>query len=184
MEGYIYVLTSPSGKHYVGQTWNIAMRWNCYMKLYTKQQRKLDRALRKYGPENFIFYIIDAAKTQEVLDKKEIYWIGSYDAVNNGYNIEEGGRFCKTTNPRNEELNFTVDTDEKAKIEYRAQLFGFKNVSDYIRFVSMNSFLMAGIDTVNMNGETNQSVQQKKEIEDLLAKTMKTVQNYFNKEEK
>ncbi len=143
--GYIYVLTSPSGKHYVGQSWNIKSRWNCYLKLQGKGQPKLYNALKHYGPENFIFYIIDAANTQENLDKKEAYWISSYDSINNGYNNREGGRGC-TLNPRLEEISVKIDDDEKIQMETNAKKLGFKNLSAYIRAMCIHGFMICGID--------------------------------------
>lgn len=92
MIGYIYVITSPSGKSYVGQSWNIDSRWKKYQEgRCNKGQPKLYNAFKKYNPKNCIFYIIDAADTQEKLDIKEIYWIDSYDSIINGYNCMSGG---------------------------------------------------------------------------------------------
>ena len=55
MIGHVYCLTSPSGKKYIGQTWNLNRRWMDYKNLRCKNQIKLFHALVKYGVENFTF---------------------------------------------------------------------------------------------------------------------------------
>jgi len=52
------------------------------------------RAIRKYGPDNFVCEIIDTAETEEELNKKEEMWIKYYDSVRNGYNTSQGGFAC------------------------------------------------------------------------------------------
>ena len=70
--GVIYSLKSPSGKYYIGQSWNIKRRFRKYQYLDSevKKQPKLYNALKNYGIENFIFEIIE-----------QITIIGSY--INN-----------------------------------------------------------------------------------------------------
>lgn len=91
--GVIYCLTSPNGKNYIGQTWDIEDRWKKYKKLNCKPQVKLYYALLKYGPENFIFSILESSNSQEELDKKECFWIAKYKTQDDeyGYNIRDGG---------------------------------------------------------------------------------------------
>ena len=55
----IYKITSPSGRIYIGQSWNIKKRLNAYKTLYaSKKQRLLNRSFVKYGYENHKFQII------------------------------------------------------------------------------------------------------------------------------
>lgn len=91
--GYIYVLTSPSGKHYIGQTWDWISRMSYYRNLRCKDQPRIYNAIKKYGFENFTYYFISSADTQEILDLRERYWIDMYDSRSPeyGYNIKEGG---------------------------------------------------------------------------------------------
>jgi len=49
----VYILTSPSGKKYVGQTNNVHNRFIFYKNLICKYQKKLYNALTKYGWYNF-----------------------------------------------------------------------------------------------------------------------------------
>lgn len=54
----IYKLTSPSGKHYIGQTTDIDKRLKHYKRVDCKTQVKLFRAIEKYGFENFLIEIL------------------------------------------------------------------------------------------------------------------------------
>ena len=89
--GVIYCLTSPSGKMYIGQTWDYEKRWNTYKKLYCKDQPKLYNALKKYGPNSFKYEIIDYYDNQTEANNKEIWYIENYDSIKNGCNVGTGG---------------------------------------------------------------------------------------------
>lgn len=94
--GQIYRLTNKiNGKMYHGQTVeeNINNRWSKYRKLKCKDQPKLYNALKAYGPENFLFEVIDTTpQNQSQLDELEIFYIAKFDSMNNGYNCDPGGR--------------------------------------------------------------------------------------------
>jgi hypothetical protein len=53
----------------------------------------LNKAMKKYGKDNFIKEIIDHADTLEELNAKEIYWIEKLNSTKQkiGYNIAKGG---------------------------------------------------------------------------------------------
>jgi group I intron endonuclease len=93
--GYIYILISPIGKVYVGQTSCVKTRWREYLGLYNKvkPQRYLWSALVAYGPENFIYKIVDICNSQEELNVKEQYYMNLYNSRNReyGYNLKSGG---------------------------------------------------------------------------------------------
>lgn len=69
----IYKITSPSGKIYIGQSINIDKRRIQYSKLECKNQPKILNSLKKYGPENHIFEILEEC-TLDQLNEREIYW--------------------------------------------------------------------------------------------------------------
>jgi group I intron endonuclease len=78
-----------TGKMYVGLTRRLLkQRIACHRlsSLY------FGRALRKYGLEAFEFVVIDTARTEKTLGRKERYWIKHYDCIHpNGYNLTDGG---------------------------------------------------------------------------------------------
>lgn len=55
----------------------------------------IQRALNKYGEQNFKWKIIDKANSIKELKSKEIYWIDFYKSTNLkiGYNLTKGGEF-------------------------------------------------------------------------------------------
>lgn len=88
----IYAVLAPTGKIYIGQTWDIYHR---YKSGVSKSQRLLYRSCKKYGEENHkLFTIVEfrGAFTQADLDYWERYYIEVYRSE--GYqllNIREGG---------------------------------------------------------------------------------------------
>jgi group I intron endonuclease len=91
----IYKITSPSGKVYIGQSWDVKKRFSKYRSLQSiKKQRILYNSFNKYGWDNHIFEILEEFIniTQQELDQKEIEYISFYKEK--GYkllNIREGG---------------------------------------------------------------------------------------------
>jgi group I intron endonuclease len=74
----IYKITSPSGKVYIGQSWNIERRFKQYKKSLCAKQIKLFNSIIKYGIEAHVFEIIHEFLEeidQQILDDHEIlYW--------------------------------------------------------------------------------------------------------------
>lgn len=87
-----------NGKIYIGQTTtNIRKRVIEHVttsKPWTKARKGyFQRALYKYGFENFEFSIIEKCSDKNTLNIREIYWIGYYksDQKEFGYNMTPGG---------------------------------------------------------------------------------------------
>lgn len=51
----------------------------------------LNRAINKYGIENFEKIILERCKTKEELNEREVFWIDELSATTVGYNIALGG---------------------------------------------------------------------------------------------
>jgi len=51
----------------------------------------LNKAIKKYGRNNFTKEILETCVTKKELNEREIYWIKELNAVKDGYNIALGG---------------------------------------------------------------------------------------------
>lgn len=79
-----------NGKTYIGQT--VRTLRARMLEHLRHDKTHFDRALKKYGIENFKVVIIDSANTVDDLNEKEIFWINFYRSFGeNGYNMCEGG---------------------------------------------------------------------------------------------
>jgi group I intron endonuclease len=65
--GYIYMITSPIGRIYIGSCLCEKHRWYSYYNLNCKEQTKLYNSLKKYGPRNHTFEIIWAGLVEDML---------------------------------------------------------------------------------------------------------------------
>lgn len=89
---YKYV-NKLNGHVYIGQSTNIEKRQAQHRYDATKRPERgtgVDKAINKYGIENFEFSIIEECPVEQ-LDEREIYWINFYDSYHNGYNCSIGG---------------------------------------------------------------------------------------------
>lgn len=110
---WIYKITNNiNGKVYIGQTIK-PIKERFHRHITDAMTNKLDthfaRAIRKYGPDNFIIETIDTASNQKELTEKEYYWIKYYNAVKEGYNETEaeykcGGNTYKSKTPEEMEI--------------------------------------------------------------------------------
>jgi len=93
VNGVVYLLTSPSRKQYVGQTWDYETRMCAYKNKQARGQAALHAAIRKYGWENFTSVIIaQGIQTQSALDATEKAFIRLLNTIApNGYNLMSGG---------------------------------------------------------------------------------------------
>ena len=107
---YIYKHTNKiNGKSYIGQTKNIKDRWkpSSY-----KNCTKMYRAILKYGWDNFTHEILRECDETDV-DFWEVYYIGFYDTINNGYNSESGGNKHKKLNAETRKKLSEINTGKK-----------------------------------------------------------------------
>lgn len=90
---YVYKLTFPSNKVYIGITNNWYKRWSDHISISksSKLQNQLYKALRKYSPENVKWEIIDYAEDYATAHELEIAYIQQYNSFKCGYNATLGG---------------------------------------------------------------------------------------------
>ena len=82
-----------NGKVYIGRTINLKRR--DYLHIHDgKNSMYIDRAIKKYGRENFSLNVITSSDNQEIADEDEKYWISLARELlgkENVYNITDGG---------------------------------------------------------------------------------------------
>ncbi len=117
---FIYLITSPNGKKYVGQSKvTVAKKISWYKQLerHCTTDRKITNAIRKYTWDQMKFEIIESndAWSQHELDAQEIYWIAFHNSVVEGYNMTPGGVGIDSETARLNALNHhaTMTPDKK-----------------------------------------------------------------------
>lgn len=128
MNSGIYKITNKiNGKIYIGQD-------SYDNPLYLGSGVLLNRAILKYGIENFEKEILEKCDTQEKLNEREIFWIKTLNSQNPqiGYNISRGGSGGDTisNNPKREEICKNLS---KRNIEF------YKNKSNHPSFGKIQS---------------------------------------------
>lgn len=94
---YIYLITSPTGKQYIGKCTvcpsEKAAMYQSAAKYFTKIKRPILDAIRKYGWDNMKFEIVeqDDSWTSVELNRREKHWIQYYNTLQQGYNVTAGG---------------------------------------------------------------------------------------------
>jgi group I intron endonuclease len=92
----IYKITSPTGKVYIGQSWDIADRKSAYKTLAIKSQPRIYNSLIKYGWEAHTFKVVHELPhdtSQKILDIYEmLYWQLYKDCKVKLLNVKEPGR--------------------------------------------------------------------------------------------
>lgn len=99
----IYLILSPSGKIYIGQSVDILRRFDTYKKVrYPSAQPKLYASLIKYGPESHLFEIIKECE-ESLMNFWEAFYIKLYSSFDNyhGMNLKDsahrGSRLSQET---------------------------------------------------------------------------------------
>lgn len=101
MSYYVYQLTSPSGKYYIGITKNVDLRWGSHKRKARSAAKKhpLYDAIRHYGAENFTVSTLLTLHTEAEARSAEVTCIALFNATDRsrGYNISPGGEYDGAT---------------------------------------------------------------------------------------
>ena len=111
--GFIYKVTSPSNKMYVGQTKrdDPRRRWKQHCAPSYKQCVALKNAITKYGAENMTFEVIEECP-DEFLNDREHHWIRELGTLSpHGYNLTTGGDVYEFS----EETKVKISTIQRQK---------------------------------------------------------------------
>lgn len=131
----IYKITSPSGRVYIGQSWDIEERFKSYRKMSNKNkgQKALFNSFLKYKSINHIFQIIHELPqdiSQEILNNYEILYINQYKELGfNMLNIREGGSRGKHSEETKKLISKTLEGykhSEEAKLRMSESRIGQK----------------------------------------------------------
>ena len=103
----IYILTSPSGKQYVGKDSNLPRRAKEHLSGKSPQCRHIHRAIKKYGADAFDVEIIQyPGISEKTLDSVERWKIKHLQTlVPNGYNLTEGGEGGKPSEETRQKMS-------------------------------------------------------------------------------
>jgi hypothetical protein len=130
---YIYLITSPSQKYYVGKsTINLKEKIKGYQKLEScvENSRLITKAIKKYKWKNMSLSILEENTdwTNEELNAREIYWISFYNSNKDGYNMTIGGDGVDSSNARNfAKQHHNKMTEEQKRIRSKNCSIGQKN---------------------------------------------------------
>lgn len=89
----IYVIISPSGKMYVGQTFRgIRQRWKEHCNPNKNNCPILKRAITRYGTDNFVIKQLERTNSKIKANELEEFYIKKLNTIiPNGYNMSEKG---------------------------------------------------------------------------------------------
>lgn len=126
------MVTSPSGKSYIGQTVRtFNERWSKHKTTALSPEpscRALAEAIKKYGEENFKKKILITCDDAE-LDQYEVKFIEEYNTMSpNGYNLREGGITTKYSEESKKKMSETQKKlyQESEKMREQIKNNGFK----------------------------------------------------------
>jgi len=154
--GIIYSAKNlTNNKRYIGQTTcTLEKRKKEHINSVSKQKFTFQKAMKKYGIENFLWEVIDYADSPEELDYKETYWIDHFNTYGHeGYNMTIGGQ--KNHTPSKEERIEYLRTKHDDRI-----FLVFDKLGNFIE-ESDNRFLFC-VENDMTTGDLNQSLKNRR----------------------
>lgn len=110
---------------YIGYSKKVEFRWAQYRKIKPGRayKRKIERAISKYGIDNFEFSILyQSLHRDHTLDEMEQHFIDEFDTIANGYNMRVGGQWAHTDYQTAEEVKAKISDTLKQTYKNRPEL--------------------------------------------------------------
>jgi len=151
----IYVIVSPTGKIYVGQSRNAIKRFQSYLGTTDKVngQPKLANSFKKHGTRNHTFTVIEECDFDQ-LNKRERYWQDYYDACSRE-NLN-----CTLT--RTDELPTTISEETRKKMSENAKVRMERMVKnpEYMQKMKDNGIKRRGVKLRPKTDEEKEVIRQ------------------------
>ena len=130
---FIYrVENKVNGKLYIGQTICPNNRRKQHFSKTFHGNPALDRAVLKYGRENFDFSIIEELETLKEANLQEHYWVSKLGTlVPSGYNLKEGGDAGGPDSPQ------TKEKKRQSKLGQRNHFYGKEHSDESKQKISL-----------------------------------------------
>jgi len=127
----IYIAENKiNGKKYIGQTIKSLeerKRRHIYLSNYNPKTY-FQKALKKYGSNNFTFKIIEECVDISQLNEREQYWIKEYNTLSpNGYNLNTGGKNHNVSETTKKDISNTLKQYYK---NHKSKSIGFKHTDE------------------------------------------------------
>ena len=155
MNGFVYIyINKINNKKYIGITNDVERRYKEHL---THNNQLIDKKIKEYGIENFIFKILFEGEYEECKEKEKFY-IKEYKtlAKEYGYNIVEGGDGCVG-------FNHSEETKQKISESMKKRFENKENHPNYRRKMSekQKESLREYHTGMTMSDETKQKISDK-----------------------
>lgn len=110
----IYCVTNKlNNKSYIGQSVNVEKRWKDHTDNlnYSYKKFAFQNAIVKYGPDNFIWQVIEEFETLDECNDAEEFYVAYFNTLApNGYNLLPGGNNRKCHESTKKKISETLKT--------------------------------------------------------------------------
>jgi group I intron endonuclease len=178
----IYKITSPTGKVYIGQSWDVRSRWAQHKRRDSKGM-VISKSIAKHGADSHLFSLVHELPkdvTQDVMDIYEQLYMDAYRCCGvQLLNSREGGsagRLSPETIKKMSESRKGRRMSESAKIKLRAHRIGKPLSEEHkeklrISSIGKNKGLVRSAETRLKYSEAKKGQVLSEETKDKLRKT-------------
>lgn len=157
LQAYIYKITNPKGKIYIGSTINILRRKYFYKNIKRGRQQKLGNSILKYGFDNHTFEVIECCSIEKRFER-EVFFGLKYNCLSRmGLNL----RLPKITDKQvciSKELRKKISDHAKLRVGELNPAFGNKR-PDFAAMASKRGKTLVGSNNPMFGTKRPQSVK-------------------------